>query len=190
MLRHLAYAIVAPLVLLADPKPHVIDKAHSQINFVAEARFISAHGFFANWDADLQIDPAVPEASRISITIDAASINTRVDRRDNHLRSKDFFDAATYPKITFVSSKLTKRSDKLYDVAGDLTIRGTTKAVVVPTKIVFYESGRGRVTGQFVVNRKEYGVSYDSKANPIEDEVQVQFSISFLDKVVAEKSAK
>ena len=74
----------------AQTRPHIVDHNHSQINFVAEARFISAHGHFDKWDAEVQLDPAKIENSSFKITIDAASINTRVAMRDNHLRSKEY----------------------------------------------------------------------------------------------------
>ena len=104
----LTLLILATMTVVAQPRPHIVDHAHSQINFVAEARFISAHGYFDKWEAEVQLDPAKIENSSFKITIEAASVNTRVARRDDHLRSKDFFDVATYPQITLVSKKITK----------------------------------------------------------------------------------
>src|SRR5215510_3056972 len=115
--------LLTSLTVAAQTKPHIVDKNHSQINFVAEARFISAHGFFDKWEAEVQLDPAKIETSSFKITIDVASINTRVAMRDNHLRSKDFFDVATYPQITLVSKKITKTGDGTYADVGDLTMR-------------------------------------------------------------------
>src|SRR5499426_1386054 len=127
----LTLLFLTTITVVAQPRPHVVDHAYSQINFVAEARFISAHGHFDKWDAEVQLDPAKIENSSFKITIDAASINTRVQRRDNHLRSKDFFDVATYPQITLVSKKIMKTGDRTYDVTGDLTLRGVTKQLDV-----------------------------------------------------------
>jgi polyisoprenoid-binding protein YceI len=163
---------------LHAPVPHAVDKAHSEINFVADSRLLSAHGFFGKWDADVQLDPQHWEASAVTITIDAASIDTRVDMRDNHLRSDAFLDAAKYPTITFKSVSVTKSGEGKMDIAGDLTMRGTTRRIVVPATLVFYEGAQGRFRGQFVINRKDYGVSYDSALNPIANEVQVQWDIS------------
>lgn len=161
------------------PKTHVIDKAHSEINFVADSRLLSAHGFFEKWDADVQLDPTNLEASTVSITIDANSINTRVTMRDNHLRSDAFFDVAKYPKITFKSVSVKKTDNpKILDIQGDLTIRGVTKRVSVPAALVFYDKGAGRFRGQFTIKRKDFGVSFDPPVNPIEDEVQVQWDMS------------
>jgi polyisoprenoid-binding protein YceI len=163
---------------LAAPRPHDVDKAHSEINFVAESRMLSAHGFFGAWTADVMLDPEALEQSSVTIRIDAASINTRVERRDAHLRSADFFDVARHPQITFVSKSVRRTGTTTLDIVGDLTMRGVTKSIVVPTSIVFYDNGLGRFKGGFTVNRKEYGINYDSRVNPIEDDVQVQFNMS------------
>jgi polyisoprenoid-binding protein YceI len=184
----LTLLILATMTVVAQPRPHIVDHAHSQINFVAEARFISAHGYFDKWEAEVQLDPAKIENSSFKITIEAASINTRVARRDDHLRSKDFFDVATYPQITLVSKKITKTGDQTYAVAGDLTLRGVTKQLDVEVTKVFYENNRGRFRASFRINRKAFGISYDSKMNPIEDIVQVQVDINVLDKEATEKA--
>jgi polyisoprenoid-binding protein YceI len=177
-----AAVLALPMLLAARPlpdaKPHVIDKAHSEINFVADSRMLSAHGYFGKWDADVKIDAANASASSVSITIDAASINTRVEMRDNHLRSPDFFDVAKYPTITFKSVSVTSTSANKVDVVGDLTVRGVTKRITVPATVVFYEKGAGRFRGQFTLLRKDFGVTYDSAVNPIENEVQVQWDIA------------
>ncbi len=184
----LTLLILATMTVAAQPRPHIVDHAHSQINFVAEARFISAHGYFDKWEAEVQLDPAKIENSSFKITIEAASINTRVARRDDHLRSKDFFDVATYPQITLVSKKITKTGDQTYAVVGDLTLRGVTKQLDVEVTKVFYENNRGRFRASFRINRKAFGISYDSKMNPIEDIVQVQVDINVLDKEATEKA--
>ena len=181
---------LAGVVASAQPRPHVVDQAHSQVNFIGEARFISAHGFFDKWAAEVQLDPAKIENSSFKITIDAASINTRVQKRDDHLRSKDFFDVATYPQITLVSKKITKVGDGKYSVAADLTLRGVTKEIQVPLAQVFYENSRGRFRANFEINRKDFGINFNSPMNPIEDMVKVQVDINVLDKEAAEKTQR
>jgi polyisoprenoid-binding protein YceI len=182
LLRNAALALVLPLVVAARPAAapvtQVVDKNHSEINFVADARLLSAHGFFAKWDADIKLDVANMEASSVAITIDASSVNTRVTMRDNHLKSDAFFDVAKYPNITFKSVSVKKTGENKLDITGDLTIRSVTKRIVVPATMVFYDKGAGRFRGQFVVNRKEYGVSFDPPVNPIDDAIQVQWDMS------------
>lgn len=185
MLRFLSALLLLPIAP-SVPRPHAIDRPHSEINFVAEARFLSAHGFFGTWDADVMLDRDNMSASTIKMTIDAKSINTRNDRRDNHLRSNDFFATDSFPQITFVSKKIVANGDKQYLMTGDLTIRGRTREVTVPIKEVFYESApagaRGRWKGAFAIKRMEYGVAYQSRLNPIEDEIQIQWELSLLEK--------
>lgn len=176
------------ITVAAQTRPHIVDHGHSQINFVAEARFISAHGHFDKWEAEVRLDPAKIESSSFKITIEAASINTRIERRDNHLRSKDFFDVATYPQITLVSKKITKTGDRKYTVEGDLTLRGVTKQIEAQISQVFYENNRGRFRASFPINRKDFGITFNSNMNPIEDIVQVQVDINVLDKEATEKA--
>ncbi len=178
------------ITVLAQTRPHIVDKAHSQINFVAEARFISAHGFFEKWEADVQLDPVKIENSSFKITIEATSINTRVTPRDNHLRSKDFFDVENYPQITLISKKIVRAGDKQYKVIADLTLHGVTKEVEVQLTEVFYENNRGRFKTEFQLNRKDFGINFDSKMNPIENIVKVQVDINVLDKEAMEKAQK
>jgi len=180
--RVIAGALLLPLLMAARPfvdvKPHVIDKAHSQINFVADSRLLSAHGFFGKWDAEVSLDATNWSASTVSLTIDATSLSTRVDMRDNHLRGPDFFDVAKFPTIAFKSVSVTKVAEGKLDITGDLTIRGVTKRIIVPATAMFYDKGAGRFRGQFAINRKDYGVAYDSSVNPIENEVQVQWDMA------------
>lgn len=180
--RWLASAALLPMLLaarpVADATPHVIDKNHSQINFIADSRLLSAHGFFGKWDAEVKLDAMNWDASTVAITIDAASLNTRVDMRDNHLRSPDFFDVAKFPTITFKSVNVKKVADGKLEITGDLTIHGTMRRIVVPATAVFYDKGAGRFKGQFAMNRKDYGIAYDSFINPIQNEVQVQWDMA------------
>ncbi len=180
--RALALLAVAPAALAAQAKPHDVDAAHSEINFVAEARLISAHGFFGKWTADIAYDAAKPENSTVAINIDPASINTRNDRRDGHLKSPDFFDVAKFPTLTFKSKKIVSKGNGQFDIVGDLTMHGVTKEVTAPSRTVFYEGGRGRFKGSFMISRKEYGIVYDSRMNPIQDMVEVQYEFSIVEK--------
>ncbi len=182
--------VVGSITAAAQPRPHIVDKSHSQINFVAEARFISAHGFYDKWEAEVMLDPAKIENSSFKITIDAASINTRIQKRDDHLRSKDFFDVTTYPQIIMVSKKIEKAGDRQYKVLADLTLHGVTKQIELTLNQVFYENNRGRFRTSFQLNRKDFGITYNSRLNTIEDIVQVQVDINVQDKEAVEKAQK
>jgi polyisoprenoid-binding protein YceI len=182
--------LIGSIGLPAGPAVHTIDQSHSQINFVAEARFISCHGFFDKWEADVQLDSQKVESSSVKLTIDASSINTRVARRDTHLRSKDFLWVEQHPQITFVSKRINVAGKNKYNIVGDLALRGITKEITVPAEMVFYENNRGRFRGTFQLNRKEFGITFDSRMNSIQDLIQVQFDINVMDKEATEKAQK
>jgi polyisoprenoid-binding protein YceI len=186
-MKHIALALLlAPALVAATPasapERFVRDVAHSQINFVAESRLLNAHGTFQRWDAEIMFDAANVEATSLNINIDATSIDTRIERRDAHLKSNDFFAADSFPRITFVSTFVNNAGDNgRMRITGDLTIRGTTKRITIPARLNFFDAqnNMGRVTGEFTINRTEYGVSFQSPVNPIENEVKVQFDVAF-----------
>lgn len=179
----LPIALVAGLIATAapaaaQPRPYAVDKAHSEINFVASARLLDAHGYFNAWQADVQLDSAALDRSAVALTIDAASLTTRNDRRDTHLKSPDFFDVAKYPTITFTSKSVARTSPTTGVITGDLTMHGVTRSLQVPVTVRFFEGGRGRFAGAFSINRNDYGVSGQSRMNKIDDEVAVQFNMT------------
>ena len=171
----------------AERKPYVPDRPHCQLNFVGDALLVSAHGYFEKWEIDAQLNPANLEDSAVALDIESASLTTRITQRDNHLRSDAFFDVANHPKIKFVSNKVKKIDDKNLTLTGDLTLRGVTKAVDVPVKVVFLREGDARFKGELQVNRRDYGMNYNSRMNPIEDMVTVQFDLHLVDKAVQEE---
>lgn len=186
-MKRIALALVlAPALIAATPasapERFVRDVAHSQLNFVAESRLLSAHGTFQNWDAEILFDAANVEATSLKITIDAASIDTRIERRDAHLKSNDFFAVDSFPQITFVSTFVNNAGESgRLRITGDLTVRGKTKRITIPARLNFFDAQNqmGRVTGEFTIDRTEYGVSFNSPVNPIENEVKVQFDVAF-----------
>lgn len=147
----------------------VVDTVHSEIGFSVKHMMISkAKGTFEDFSAVIEADPEDLTDSKIEVTIDTASINTRNEDRDNHLRSADFFDAENNQNITFIATDIKKKSDSNYDVTGDLTIRGTTKPVTVDVE---YEGqskdpmGGSTVagfSGKTKINRKEFGLTWNA----------------------------
>src|ERR1043165_4645286 len=108
------------------------DLSHSSVNFHVRHLMVSkVHGRFQSWSGNLVIDNDDITRSRVNVEIDAASIDTKEEKRDAHLRSADFFDAENFPKLTFQSTSVKKISDEELEVTGDLTIHGTTKPVVL-----------------------------------------------------------
>lgn len=176
--------LFAPVTLfaLADTRPVDVDKAHSEITFVAPSRMVDAHGSFTRWTADVALDPAAFGRSTVRFTIDPASISTGIDRRDEHLKSADFFDVQKYPTITFVSRSIATSAPNAGTITGDLTIRGVTRSVQVPVTVVAYANGRGQFRGAFAIARNDYGLSYDSRMNPIGDTVRVAFDMNVVER--------
>lgn len=174
----------------AERKTYIYDPPHSQINFLGEAMLISAEGYFEKWEGDFEIDRDNMENSTVSITIDAASLNTRVQMRDNHLRSPDFLDTATYPQIKFVSKQISKVDDKNYIMTGDLTLKAVTKSIQVPVRVVFLRDNDARFKGELKINRFDYGINYNGKMNPVEDMVGIMFDMHLQDKEAASRRGR
>lgn len=113
-----------------------IDNAHSSVNFSISHFFSTVTGRFTKLEGTFNFDPANLKKSNASMTIPVSSISTNDSKRDEHLQSGDFFDATTYPAITFTSTRFEKKSDKDYIVYGKLTIRNTTKDIALPFKVL------------------------------------------------------
>jgi polyisoprenoid-binding protein YceI len=109
----------------------IIDPAHTTVSFTVRHMMITnVRGEFGKVAGEVTFDPAHPEQGKISATIEVGSINTRDEKRDAHLRSADFFDVEKYPTITFTSKAVRRKGDG-YEVVGELSIRGTSKEVVL-----------------------------------------------------------
>jgi len=109
-----------------------IDPAHSAINFTINHFFTPVDGTFEDYDATVMFNPDDLENSMIDVTIPVTSINTRNDRRDGHLQSEDFFNAAQWPNISFESSSIESRGDNEFVAIGELTIRDVTREFELP----------------------------------------------------------
>ena len=144
-----------------------IDKAHSEVHFQVRHLVTKVRGRFTEFSGTVIFDPALPQASSINFTIDAASVDTDAADRDQHLRSDDFFAVGTHPTITFVSTHVTKKSDERFDVDGTLTIRGVAKQVTLPVTFLGEAKdpwGNTRVgfETEITVNRKEFGLTWNA----------------------------
>ncbi|MDX1531642.1 MAG: YceI family protein, partial [Rhodothermales bacterium] len=127
----LAALLVATAALTAftpdppvEPVPYSIDKAHSQVQFkVKHLGITTVTGSFHDFDVELALDPADLATLRTRATVQAASIDTGIDRRDDHLRSADFFEAETYPTLVFESTGVRNVEGDRFELLGNLTIR-------------------------------------------------------------------
>lgn len=147
------------------------DKAHSHIGFSVKHILGKVPGEFKDYDGTFTFDPAKPEASKVKVTIQAASINTDNDFRDKDLRSEKFFDVEKYPTLAFVSKKVSKGDgENQYKVEGNLTIHGVTKPVVLDVDYLGADKmpmdKEGKMSAQIVgfsattkVDRRDFGLS-------------------------------
>lgn len=144
----------------------VIDPSHSEVGFTARHLLVSkVRGFFEKFSGTLTVADDFTE-SKVEATIDAASVNTRDENRDNHIRTNDFFGVEEHPTWTFVSTGLkSKGSD--YELDGDLTIKGVTKPVTLTLEVLGVNKDPwGNVKAGFSastkVNRKDFGIEWNA----------------------------
>lgn len=144
-----------------------IDTSHSGINFsVRHMVFAKVRGRFSSWRGALRLDPADLTRAGVEAEIDAASIDTGVADRDNHLRSADFFDVERFPQLRFKSSKVERAGDERYRVHGELTIRDVTRAVVLEVEYGGqakdpWGNTRAAFTAKTAVNRGDFGLKWN-----------------------------
>ena len=151
-----------------------IDPAHTNIGFTAKHLAVTTvHGHFAKFDGSFEGPNDDMTKARGTIKVEVASLSTRNDQRDTHLKSADFFDAEKYPYLTFSLSGIEKIGDESYRVRGDLTIKETTRPVeltgTIEGRLPDPFGGRERLgvsaTGQ--VNRMDFGLNWDGVAGAV-----------------------
>jgi polyisoprenoid-binding protein YceI len=145
-----------------------IDSAHSEVTFSVRHMMISTvRGRFNTVNGTVEFDETTPSNSSVNVEIDVTSIDTREKQRDEHLRSADFLDAATYPTITFVSKRVDPIDESHGKITGDLTIHGVTREVVLDTEYAGQaKSPWGTTSAGFSakteINRKDFGLEYNA----------------------------
>ncbi len=154
------------LPCLAQTHTWEIDPMHSAAQFSVRHLGISTvRGIFEKTSGTVSFDPADPSKTAIAASIDATTVNTRVQMRDNDLRSPNFLDVAKFPTITFKSKHTEVAGAGKLKIAGDLTIHGVTKEVVLdvegPTQAINDPMGNSRVgaSATTTINRKDFGVN-------------------------------
>lgn len=167
---------------------YTLDPAHSRIGFVARHAMVTkVRGSFNEFTGTAKIDGDAPEKSSVEVTIQATSIDTRNADRDAHLRGNDFLAMDEHPQITFTSTEIKQTGETSFDVTGDLTIKGTTKSVTVPFEFEGSAKdpfGNERIgfEGSTVINRKDFGVSFNAPLETggvlVSDKITLEFEIS------------
>ncbi|HXR37001.1 MAG TPA: YceI family protein [Candidatus Binataceae bacterium] len=168
-----------------------IDPVHSAVEFKVRHMMIShVKGHFTKISGVMTLDEADIAKSQVDVSIDAASIDTRDDQRDAHLKSADFFDVEKFPALTFKSTRVTRVGDGELSVAGDLTAHGVTRPVVLavegPTPPAKDPWGFVRVglSATTKINRKDFGLTWNTALEHggilVGDEVGINLDVQFV----------
>jgi polyisoprenoid-binding protein YceI len=172
-----------------------LDPYHTQVEFAAKhLGMMTVRGHFAEVSSVADIDPAHPEASSVEVTIQAASIRTHNETRDNDLRSSNFLEADKFPTITFKSTSVVPAGTDQYTLTGDLTIKGTTRPVAL--QVLKYGEFNDPMMGHRIaysaggqINRKEFGLSFNMMLDGrfvVSDEIQIMIEGELVEQQPAE----
>ncbi|MBW8879547.1 MAG: YceI family protein [Acidobacteria bacterium] len=166
VLQTLALALLLPAVATAEPAIYKVDADHSGVSFSIRHFVSNVSGRFRDFDGVIKYDKANPAASSVEFTVRASSIDTTNNDRDEHLRSKDFFDVQKFPTLTFTSTSVLPKDATTLDVTGNLTLHGVTKPVTFPVSLLgTVKTPRGEKAGfetTFKIDRKEFGILWNN----------------------------
>lgn len=181
----------APAAPMYDAATFQVDPSHSAVGFsVRHFALARVHGTFDKFSGTVFLDEKMPANSSIDVSVDVASVNTREPKRDGHLKSPDFFDAKKFPKMTFKSTRVERASGGGYRVTGDLTIRGTTKSVVLDVEPLSPELAsplKTTVRGTHAstkINRKDFGlvwnIALETGGVAVSDDVAIDLDLELV----------
>ncbi|MBI5961394.1 MAG: YceI family protein [Chloroflexi bacterium] len=176
-----------------------IDPAHSEINFTVRHMMISnVRGRFEKFAGTVEFNETDPTQSSVEVQIEAASLNTKEAQRDNHLRSPDFLDAEHYPVLSFKSKHVSKTSDNMGRIVGDLTIRTVTREVVLDVEYAGQaKSPWGTTSAGFSastsINRKDWNLTWNQALETggvlVGDQIKIAIELEIVKQVEAEAVA-
>jgi polyisoprenoid-binding protein YceI len=176
---------------MSESNQWVIDASHSNAGFTVKHMMITnVRGEFTKLEGKVSWDPSKPEATQIEATIDVASISTREEKRDGHLKSPDFLDAVAFPTITFKSKSVKAKNKEELSVTGDLSIHGVTKEVVLevegPSAPSTDPFGNVRLgaTATTKIKRDDFGLTWNAALETggvlVGNEVKITIDISLI----------
>jgi len=164
-----------------------VDPVHSEVSFRIRHFVSRVRGQFRDFSGTIVKDDENPAATKVEFVIQATSIDTDHDRRDNHLRSADFFDVEKFPTITFTSTAVERVAESEYRVTGHLTMHGITKALTLPVRFEGeLPDGQGGFRAAFSteqrLDRKEFGIVWnrvlDQGGRMLGDDVEIEISLA------------
>lgn len=146
----------------------------SKVHFRIKNLGFNVTGSFRGLQGTVHFDPALPDAASFHVSVDANTVNTGIDMRDDHLRTRDYLDVQTYPRIVFASDRISAtRKPGTFFATGKLTIKNVTRSISFPFTAAAQEGGY-LFTGEFRINRKDFGVGGGSA---IADNLTVLLSV-------------
>lgn len=176
----------------------MIDPAHAEIGFAVRHLMIATvRGRFGAVSGTVKVDEQNPRNSKVEVTVDVSSVDTRQEMRDNHLRSPDFFDVEKYPTMQFVSKRIEGDVSGEFRVAGDLTIRGITREVTLTATLEGrtkdpWGNERAGFSAAGKINRHDFGLNWNQALEAggvmVGDEVKVTIDVELVHQA-AEKTA-
>ena len=187
----IAFVSFVLIPALSQGATYSIDPEHSNVQFKVRHLMVSnVKGVFGKVQGIIDIDDKDISKSKVKVTIDTESINTGVAKRDEHLRSADFFDVSKYPAMTYVSKKVMKSGEGKLKVVGDLTLHGITREVVLdvegPTSETKDPWGKMRRGASAVttINRKDFGLTWNKALETggvmVGDEVVINLEVEMI----------
>src|SRR5690554_2473768 len=176
-----------------------IDPAHSSIQFTVRHMMISnVRGQFDRFEGTIDLDEENPENTRVHVEIDASSINTRANQRDNHLRSADFLDVEKYPKLVFESTRVERTGENTARLHGDLTIRDVTRPVTLDVEYLGQaKSPWGTTSAGFnartKINRKDWNLTWNQALETggvlVGDEIKIAIELELIKQEASQEAA-
>jgi polyisoprenoid-binding protein YceI len=158
------FAVLAAALALASSvhaaDTYTFDKSHTNVGFQVRHIFTNVSGKFTDFAGTIQIDRAKPEASTVDFTIQATSIDTSEPRRDQHLRSADFFDAENHPSLTFSVDGITLSGGGAR-VTGTLTVRDRTRPLSFDAQVSAFDGAEVWLDAEVKVNRADFGLTWN-----------------------------
>ena len=168
----------------------VLDPSHSSLSFITRHAMVTkVRGSFENFEGTAVVDGSQPENTKLEVSIDAASVNTRNADRDAHLVSADFFDAEQFPKLTFVGTDAAIKGD-VVEITGDLTIKDVTRSVTFPlgfegTAKDPFGNVRVGLEGSTQILRSDFGLTWNAALETggflVSDKITLELEISAIE---------
>ncbi len=184
-----SFCLLTLFVRPVSAATYTIDADHSSVTFKIRHLFSKTSGQFNQFEGTLDYEPGKPEIWKAEAVIQAASIDTNVAKRDDHLRSKDFFEVETYPTLVFKSTKVTDVTAEGAKLHGNLTMHGVTRPVVMDLSIHGvgkdpWGNTRAGFTAAAKIDRKAFGLTWNKAVETggllVGDEVEITLEIEGL----------